>query len=250
MDSWATQGIIENLSKDTESTDKLDIWLLNLTRKLKSDIDNSIKSLELFRIPEHIMRYVDMLANVWVKFSRDRLKNNYTKEDTVNSVSTLYKVLLESNLIISPFMPFNSDLLHNIITNSLNEIKIYESIHVKIQNKNSNINEQILESVENVITIIELVRSARTNMNKPLTMPIRNMEVYLPEKYVDKIDRYFDRYILEQGNIENITYNYSNENCVVIPERGALGKKFRKDAKKVMDLISKNNYQDLDILVT
>ena len=56
--------------------------------------------LELYKIPDSIFSYIDSLTNIWVKFSRDSLKNNNTLEDTVNSVNTLYRVLTKVNIII------------------------------------------------------------------------------------------------------------------------------------------------------
>lgn len=241
--------VLANINDNYISDDKLDIWLNNLTCKLKVDINNSVNSLELSRIPEYIMKYIEMLTNIWVKFSRDRLKNNLTKKDSINSITTLHNTMIKSNMIISPFMPFNSDMLYNVIINSTNEIKSYQSIHMNIQTKEIKYENNIIESVDNVGTIIELIRTARINMGKPLTMPIRNMEIYLPEKYIDKIDRYFDKYIVEQGNVENITYYYTNKNCTVVPERGNIGKMFKKEGKKVLSLINnmvkESNIQNL-----
>ena len=115
--------VLANINDNYISDDKLDIWLNNLTCKLKVDINNSVNSLELSRIPEYIMKYIEMLTNIWVKFSRDRLKNNLTKKDAINSITTLHNTMIKSNMIISPFMPFNSDMLYNVIINSTNEIK-------------------------------------------------------------------------------------------------------------------------------
>jgi len=263
---------------DYKSDDKLDIWIENLTYQLKSSIDEYVNNLELFRIPEHVMKFIDNLTNVWVKFSRDRLKFNCEEKDMINSVVTMYNTLIRTNKIISPFMPFNSDLLYNVIIKCLDESHSYESIHVdnisKFVNVSSSFDQKInkksmifqndkpkgsmrpkglnpegvIDSMENVISIIENIRSARINMNKPLTMPIRNMQVYLPEAYIDKIDRYFDGYILEQGNVEMVTYYYTNDNCSIEPDKGSIGKMFKKEGKHVITLIKKNSDNIRDIL--
>ena len=227
-----------------KSDNKLDIWIENLTLQLKNSIDLFVEKLELFRIPELIMKFVENFTNVWVKFSRDRLKFNCQENDMIDSVVTMYNTLIKTNKIISPFMPFNSDLLYNVIIKSIDEASSYRSIHVdKITSfvNGNNYDKKIIESMENVISIIENIRSARINMNKPLTMPIRNMKIYLPEVYIDKIDRYFDGYILEQGNVEIVTYYYTNDNCSIEPDRGSIGKMFKKEGKHIITLIKKNS---------
>jgi hypothetical protein len=109
--------------------------------------------------------------------------------------------------------------------------------------------DNIIESVENVSKIIELARSARTNINKPLSIPIRNMEIYLPKAYSNKIDRYFDTYISEQVNVENIYYIYTDSNCTAIPNKGNIGKMFKKEGGNVIKLINdsiiNNKFEDL-----
>ena len=239
----------EVLDDDYKSDDKLDYWITSLTNKLQIDIDNAVDTLELYKIPDSIMRYIDMMTNIWVKFSRDRLKNNCNAIDTKNSVNTLYRILLQCNHIISPFIPFNSDILYNTINcnASMNELNLenFNSIHVKFMNKVNSYDSKILESVYNVNSIIELVRHTRSEMNKQLTTPIKNMEVYLPEMYKDKIDIYFDKYISEQANVENTIYFYQNNNCDIKIDKGAIGKKFRKDSKKVIDIINKSTFDEL-----
>ena len=51
-----------------------------------------------------------------------------------------------------------------------------------------------------VYQIIEIVRGARQEMrdkfDRPTNSPIRNMEVYLPGIYKNKIDTYFNKFKL------------------------------------------------------
>jgi len=236
-------------SNNIKSNDKLDMWLVSLTNKLKKDIDNNIESLELYKIPDYIIKYIDQLANVWLKFSRDRIKNNISKKDTINSIITLYDVLIKANKLLSPFIPFNTDMLHNVLVNNMFNINEYNSIHCMLSDDIEPYDDNIIESVENVSKIIELARSARTNINKPLSIPIRNMEIYLPKAYSNKIDRYFDTYISEQVNVENIYYIYTDSNCTAIPNKGNIGKMFKKEGGNVIKLINdsiiNNKFEDL-----
>jgi len=237
-------------SSDYLSKDKFDLWIISLTNKLQLDIDESIKKLELYKIPDCILRYIDSLTNVWVKFSRDRLKDNCGIEDTINSVNTLYKILNQVNIVLSPFMPFNTDLLYHYLKWMVNGNTVeFNSIHLITSTNNINYNSDIIESVDNVYQIIEIVRNARQDMrdklNRPTNSPIRNMEVYLPGIYKDGIDLYFDKYIKDQCNIENLTYIYDGVKCNIEPNKGTIGKKFKRNSKDVIKLIKSSKIEDI-----
>jgi isoleucyl-tRNA synthetase len=232
------------------SSDKLDNWINNLTDKLSIDIKESVEKLELYKIPMYIFTYIDNLTNIWVKFSRDRLKNNVEEEDTINAINTLYQVLHRANKIMSPFMPFNTDYLYNFLNWAYDNNNVeYNCIHLLESNIATQYDNSIIESMNNVYTIIEMVRSARQEMkkkyNRPTNSPIGNMVVYLPEIYRDTIDTYFDNYIMEQCNIEHLVYSFNNNNCMVKANRGKLGKLFRKEAGNVEKLINESKVEDI-----
>ena len=105
--------ISELLSSIIQTDDKFDFWIMELTVKLDYNINKNINSLELSKIPEIILKYIDRLTNTWIKFSRDRLKSIDNEKDLFNSINTLYYILLKVNQILSPFIPFNSDFLYN-----------------------------------------------------------------------------------------------------------------------------------------
>ena len=257
-------------NQDYNSSDKLDIWLFNLTNKLQVDINNSIDKLELYKIPTSIFNYFDNLTNTWIKFSRDRLKDNCDTVDTINSINTLYRILSQLNIILSPIMPFNTDFLYQYLKwiinhTSDNNTLEYSSIHLLVTNNSVTYDSKIIDSMNNVTSIIEIVRMARHDMkiksetlNRPSNLPIRNMQVYLPEIYKNNIDSYFDTYIKEQCNVENLNYFFENSKCTIEPNKGAIGKIFKKEGSTVIKLINNSTLEELvdnkvyynDILIT
>ena len=236
---------IDNFS----SEDLLDLWLLNLTNKLDIDISKAVKSLELYKVPGLIFKYIDSLTNIWVKFSRDRLKS-IDDNESLNSISTLYNILLKVNIILSPFMPFNSEFLYNyVIYQKDNKILDNKSIHLLKKENEQICNYQIIESVDNMYNIIEIVRNARqeirNNTDRYLNSPIKSMKIYLPEVYKSKINIYFDKYIKEQCNVETIDYLYNNIEYKMKPKNGPIGKKFKKESSKVIELIKNSKVDDI-----
>lgn len=239
------------------STDKLDIWLFNLTNKLQLDINNSIEKLELYKIPVNIFNYIDNLTNIWIKFSRDRLKDNCDTIDTINSINTLYRILNQVNIILSPIIPFNTDFLYQYLRwivnhTSVDDIIEYNSIHLLVTNNSVTYDSKIIDSMNNVNSIIEIVRMARHDMkiklhtyDRPSNSPIRNMQVYLPKIYKNNIDPYFDKYIKEQCNVENLNYFFETSECTIEPNKGTIGKMFKKEGSNVIKLINTSTMEEL-----
>ena len=242
-----SHDFLEQLSKSNESDDLFDTWILSLTNKMQFDINNFISKLELYKIPDCIFKFIDNLTNTWVKFSRERLKDCYTSKDTINSINTLYKVLLKTNKIISPFIPFNSDYLYRYIHYQFNEN--IESIHLPLTDCTTVFDEKLIDSVDNVLNIIEMIRNSRyeirEKVGRHLNAPIRNMEVYLPGVYRKRINTYFDKYIKDQCNIENIFYQFDKVECSITPRNGNIGRKFKRESKNVIELIKKSDIQDI-----
>ena len=237
-------------NQEYKSDDLLDNWILNLTNKLHFYINEYAEKLELYKIPDIIFKFIDDLANIWVKFSRERLKNYSTEKDTINSINTLYKVLIKTNIILSPFMPFNTDYLYKYINfQHTPDIKDISSIHLLISNEIVEYDEKIIESVNTVYNIIEIVRNGRQEIKEKYdrhsNSPIRNMEIYLPGIYKEKINTYFDKYIKNQCNVENIIYLYDKVNCSICPKNGSIGKKFKRESKEVIKLIRSSNIDDI-----
>ena len=237
-------------NKNYESDDLLDTWILNLADELNFNINENISKLELYKIPDAIFKFIDELTNIWVKFSRERLKNYSTEKDLINSINTLFKVLIKTNKILSPFMPFNSDYLYKYINfQRITDIENLSSIHLEISDKNISFDERIIESVNNVYNIIEIVRNGRQEIrnkyDRHLNAPIRNMGIYLPGIYREKINTYFDKYIKDQCNVENVIYHFDKLKCIVYPKNGSIGKKFKRKSKEVVKLIKQSKTEDI-----
>ena len=71
------------------------------------------------------------------------------------------------------------------------------------------------------------------------------MEIYLPGIYKEKINTYFDKYIKEQCNIENIIYQYDKVKCSIVPRSGTIGQKFKRETKNVIKLIRDSTIEDI-----
>ena len=123
------------------------------------------------------------------------------------------------------------------------------SIHILITDKDISYDEKIIESVDNVYNIIEIVRNGRQEIREKtgrhLNAPIRNMDIYLPGIYKEKINTYFDKYIKDQCNIENISYLYDKVKCTIFPKNGSIGRKFKRYSKEVVKLIKNSDIDDI-----
>lgn len=226
--------------KFIESTNKLDIWIKNEYIIISKKIYNLMDNLELVLIPNIMYKYIDNICNIYIKLSRNRMKSN-NKIDVIESLSTLYWILNNTNLLFVPFIPHLSEYFNLMLKNN-------ESIHLKLIDfdfiNNFEINNNILSSFNSVNELIETVRGLRIKSNIPQFIPLDNIELYT-NNY--NISDYYD-IICQELNIKNIIlYPTDHIKKIYKPNKGILGKKYKKDAFKYINLIKNGNIENIDI---
>jgi len=222
-----------------ESTNKLDIWIKNeyILKCLK--IYNLMENLELVLIPNIIYKYIDNICNIYIKLSRERMKGT-NKTDVIESLSTLYWILNNTNLLLGPFIPHLSEYFNLMLKNN-------NSIHLKLIDfnyiNNYKINNDILSSFNSVNELIETVRNLRLKVNIAQFIPLDYIELYTNN---NNILDYTD-IICQELNIKKIIlYSTENINRNYKPNKGVLGKKYKKDAIKYINLIEKGEINNID----
>jgi len=222
-----------------ESTNKLDIWIKNEYIIVTQKIYNLMDNLELVLIPNIIYKYIDNICNTYIKLSRERMKGN-NKTDAIESLSTLYWILNNTNLLFAPFMPHLSEYFNLTLKNN-------ESIHIKLIDfnfiDNYKLNNNILSSFNSVNELIETVRNLRIKINIPQFIPLNYIELYTNNNNI--LD--YSDIICQELNIKKIILCTTNDiEKKYRPNKGVLGKKYKKDAFKYIKLIESGLIENID----
>lgn len=99
--------IDHSLTSNLDQLDNvMDRWIIsssqNLIRFVRTELDNY----RLYSVLEKKVNFLVDLSNWYVKLNRDRLKGSNGREDWTRALTTLYTVLMDSMLLMAPYVPF------------------------------------------------------------------------------------------------------------------------------------------------
>ncbi|XP_039000570.1 isoleucine--tRNA ligase, cytoplasmic-like [Hibiscus syriacus] len=158
----------------------------------------------LFLVVPYLLKFLDNLTNIYVRFNRKRLKGRTGEEDCRMALSTLYNVLLTSCKVMAPFTPFLTEVLYQNMRKVSDGAE--ENIHYcRFRQEEGKRGERIEESVTRMMKIIDLARNNRERHNKPLKTPLREMVVVHPdEDFLEDIAGKLREYVLKELNIRSL----------------------------------------------
>ncbi|XP_057959280.1 isoleucine--tRNA ligase, cytoplasmic [Malania oleifera] len=214
-----------------KSSNVLDQWINSATQSLVHFVRQEMDAYRLYTVVPYLLKFLDNLTNIYVRFNRKRLKGRTGEEDCRTALSTLYHVLLTSCKAMAPFTPFFTEVLYQNMRKVSHGSE--ESIHhCSFPEEEGKRGERIEESVARMMTIIDLARNIRERHNKPLKAPLREMVVVHSDKeFLDDIAGKLREYVLEELNVRsmvpcNDTLKYASLRAE--PEFSLLGKRLGK----------------------
>ena len=215
----------------TKSSNPLDLWIQNKYIEFAKSIYTHMEKLEMVQVPNLIYRFIDNLCNGFVKLSRDRMKGLSSETDSIASISTLYSILSQCNILLAPFIPHLSESFSMLIYNLGNNNTQYSSVHLQTVDINSILNtkldDHVLNGFYSIIELIESVRNLRQQANKPIYYPLNFIELYTDSETVKD----YSNVICRELNIKSLNvYSTSSLEKKYKANKGILGKVFKKDA--------------------
>ncbi|KAK7283432.1 hypothetical protein RIF29_12948 [Crotalaria pallida] len=214
-----------------KSTNALDQWINSTTQSLVHYVRQEMDGYRLHTVVPYLLKFLENLKNIYVRFNRKRLKGRTGEEDCRTALSTLYNVLLLSCKVMAPFTPFFTEVLYQNMRKALNESE--ESIHYcSFPEEEGKRGERIELSVSRMMTIIDLARNIREHHNKPLKTPLREMVIVHPDvDFLHDIDVKLGEYVKDELNIRSLvtssnTLEYASLRAE--PDFSVLGKRLGK----------------------
>lgn len=187
-----------------KSSNVLDQWINSASQTLVSFVCEEMDAYRLNTVVPKLLKFLDDLTNIYVRFNRKRLKGRTGEDDCRTALSTLYNVLLTSCKVMAPFTPFFTEALYQNLRKALNESE--ESIHFcSFPKGGGGRDERIEDSVDRMKKVIDFARNVRERHNKPLKTPLKEMVVVHPSaEFLDDIAGKLREYVLEELNIRSI----------------------------------------------
>ncbi|KAH9574076.1 hypothetical protein CY35_01G036400 [Sphagnum magellanicum] len=142
-----------------KSTNALDCWINSASQSLVSFVHQEMEAYRLYMVVPFLLKFVDNLTNVCVRFNHKHLKGRTGEDDSQIALSTLYYAVPNSDDSVH-YCPFP-----------------------EIEGQTDKCMEQ---SVLRMMTVIDLGCNIRECHSKPLKTPLREMVVVDPD--VDFLD--------------------------------------------------------------
>ncbi|TXG72868.1 hypothetical protein EZV62_001447 [Acer yangbiense] len=231
-----------------KSSNVLDQWINSATQSLVHFVRQEMDGYRLYTVVPYLLKFLDNLTNIYVRFNRKRLKGRTGEDDCRTALSTLYNVLLTSCKVMAPFTPFFTEVLYQNMRKVCDGSE--ESIHFcSFPQEEGERDERIEQSVARMMTIIDLARNIRERHNKPLKSPLREMIVVHPDAdFLDDIAGKLREYVLEELNVRllapcNDTLKYAS--LCAEPDFSVLGKRLGRSIKDVANKIKAMSQEDI-----
>ena len=185
-----------------ENLTPMDKWVLSRLNTLVGTVDTNLENLRITESGREMARFVDDLSNWYVRRCRERYWGKDMTADKEAAYMTLYTVLKTLSLLCAPFVPFMAEEMYQNIVRSVDKTAP-ESVHLcdfPVLDA-SFIDDKLEKSMDEVLDIVVLGRSARNSANAKNRQPLSNMFVQ-----GNGLDALYTSIIADELNVKNVEF--------------------------------------------
>ncbi|OWB84579.1 hypothetical protein B5S33_g3228 [[Candida] boidinii] len=245
------EGIEYKYDPTVKSDNVMDKWLLASIQSLIKFIHAEMEEYRLYTVVPKLLNLIDDLTNWYIRFNRKRLKGENGVDDCTKALNTLTEALFTLVRAMAPFTPFLADNIYRRMRCLFTEetLKTFgedtRSVHFLSYPvvKEELFDEKIELAVARMQKVIDLGRNIREKKTISLKTPLKTLVIlHSDEGYLKDVES-LKTYIIEELNVRDLIIT-SDENKYGVEYRAVadwpvLGKKLKKDAKKVKEALPK-----------
>jgi len=164
-----------------KSTNDMDKWIMASAQELLAFVKEEIDNYRLYTIAPKLINFLLTLTNWYVRLNRDRMRGNSGAQEALCSLSALYSVLLEINILLAPLTPYITEHMYLNLREALkdNDPRKKDSVHfVMISEVNEKLRDPaIVRAVDTMRQVVEMGRVIRERRKVGVKMPVRAMTI-------------------------------------------------------------------------
>ena len=227
----------------------MDRWILSRLHTLIKSVSKHLDNYRLTEPAREMDKFVDELSNWYVRRCRGRFWAPGMEQDKVDAFLTLYTVLETLCRLAAPFIPFMTETMYQNIVRSVDS-SAPESVHLCTYPgaDESMIDKELEKSMDAVLNIVVLGRSARNTAVIKNRQPIANLYV----AGIDTLDEMYKKLVEGELNVKKvwlgadvsafISYNLKPQLKTLGPRYGKLLGEIRThlgeaDPVKIVDIV-------------
>lgn len=240
-----------------KSENVMDRWILASLQTLVKNIHSEMTAYKLYAVVPRLLDFIDQLTNWYIRFNRRRLKGENGVEDCKKALNSLFDSLFTFVCAMAPFTPFLSDNIYLRLKEYIPEqtlsqyTKDSRSVHFlsyPVVNEEF-FDEDVERTMKRMQAVIELGRNIREKKMISLKTPLKSLVIlHHDETYLNDV-KSLQSYIVEELNVRDIIISSDEAKYGVLYKAVAdwpvLGKKLKKDAKKVKDALPSLSSEDV-----
>ncbi|PIY69185.1 isoleucine--tRNA ligase [Candidatus Roizmanbacteria bacterium CG_4_10_14_0_8_um_filter_39_9] len=198
----------------TGSKNILDMWILARLTQLAHTCEKHLRAYDAKLAAAEIEKFVSDVSTWYIRRSRDRIwVNSDDTNDKEYFYVTLHTVLTNLSILISPFMPFISEIIY---TNLTDEKSVHLSSWPKFEAV-SPIQEKIITDMDLIRLIVESGQRARKEAKLKIRQPLLSVDISLPKTksfQVKEFEMEYTRLLREELNVKSVMYKETKDEIV------------------------------------
>ncbi len=187
---------IEKKLANSKNLHILDQWILSRLAFLVKIVESSLKKYQVKEAAQEIEKFVNDLSLWYVRQSRSRVWiNNQDKKDKKNFYETLYFILVNLSIILSPFLPFITEEIYtNLTGNKSVHLEFWPKIVIGLFNK------KLEEQMDYLRKIVEVAHRKRKELGIKVRQPLAKLTL----KINKKLNNQLIEIIKNEVNVKNV----------------------------------------------
>ena len=217
---------------------ELDLWILSELHSLIQEVDAAYEDYEPTKAARFISDFVqEKLSNWYVRLCRRRFWKGEYGPDKIAAYQTLYECLISVSKLAAPIAPFFMDRLYqDLVQNTSTSVHLTDFPIVNLGNINLSLEDQINKARTITSLALSLRKKEQIRVRQPLQKMIIPVKNTTERKQIEGITEQLKGEI----NIKIIEF-LDDANSLLVkevkPNFKALGPRFGKDVKAIVDII-------------
>lgn len=236
---------------ENKFTNIMDRWILAANQDLIRYVRKEIDNYRLYSVVEKKVQFLEQLSNWYVKLNRKRLKGSDGEADWTIALNVLYQVLMNSMLLMAPYVPFIVETFYQNMRKCLNPGSKYldESIHfIQIPNFNEKlIDAELVDIIDKMQGMIQSVRTIRDNNKLPVKQGVESLKIVCKNDRTLELVKKVEQYIIGECNVGKVEYTSDYKkyiNYKLTPNHRLLGERYQAGYEPIRkNLMSLNDEQ-------
>lgn len=204
------------IKENLETLNLTDRWILAYSQRLIKYVRNEMENYRLYTVVTELLSFLEKLTNWYIRLNRNRIKGDFGKDEAHLSLSVLFYVTLDLNILLSPFIPFLTEAIYQNLKNGIKNPEA--SIHFnQIPQADENlINEKIEATIKDMICVIEQGRYLREQKKIVMKKPVSKIQIINSSTtFIDNIKQ-VENYVIDELNVNEIEYITEEEKYVKV----------------------------------